>query len=198
MTDPRLLGAVLCGGRSSRMGRDKALLRDSYGCSYLQLAVQRLQGLCDSVCVCGSSSQFENITFRSMPGVRFISDPEEHLGPAIGVAAALRIAKDEAFAGCLVNPVDTPKLNLDDLRLLQQNWLQDPNRVVCAQDAQTGHLQPLVAIYPTSAFESVSKLAASADRSLRRWLEQHQPETANLPASSLLNVNRPEDLAGAD
>lgn len=73
---------VLCGGRSSRMGRDKAAL--PFGPETLLTRVVRLvQAVADDVVVVGHTAE-------SMPdGVRVVRDPLEGLGPLAGLATGL-------------------------------------------------------------------------------------------------------------
>ena len=47
----QLIGCVLCGGQSRRMGRAKALLRRPDGVTYLEHAAQRLSKCCDRLVV---------------------------------------------------------------------------------------------------------------------------------------------------
>ena len=82
-------GALLCGGRSSRMGRDKAFLEvDRQPLWRLQLA--KLRAVCGKVVVCGSTSQRR---FFEPEGVRFEADAAADLGPLSGIARALEAAQ---------------------------------------------------------------------------------------------------------
>ena len=63
----RLLGVVLCGGRSSRMGQDKAMLPHPSGGTFATHAADRLAKICDQVCISGESVE--------IAGVSLIEDP---------------------------------------------------------------------------------------------------------------------------
>ena len=195
MSDPSLLGVVLCGGRSTRMGRDKTQLpHPDSGMTFLEHTVQRLQPVCRSVCLAGET---RNTPPRTVPSdIVTIPDPIPGLGPAAGVAAALEHARLRRFAGCLVTPVDTPHLSTQDLRAMIDRWLPRADTVVCAVGARGRRLQPLIAIYPTGICNAIRELLTSGDRSLRRWLESHPHHEVTLDESSLININRPEDLNG--
>lgn len=195
---PRLLGAVLCGGRSRRMGRDKRWLPHAGGKTFLEHAARRLESVCDHVCLVAArdwDAGQDGERLRSL-GFPLLADAFAKSGPAAGVTAALRWAKDRGDAACLVFPVDVPELTVSDLQRLRDVWLTGPHRLVAARATDHDHPEPLVAIYPVGRLEEIETLAASEDRSLRRWLGQQPHEPVALPSSHLHNVNRPEDLSG--
>ncbi|MEM9585769.1 MAG: molybdenum cofactor guanylyltransferase [Planctomycetota bacterium] len=183
-----LLGIVLCGGRSTRMGCDKAALLHPSGVSFLDHAHDRLLKVCSDVFVSGRTYQHR---------YRTIEDPVADRGPATGVAASLSHAAEEGYAGCLVTPVDTPMLTATHLELIAERAQGQPDRVVCAIDIAQNRRQPLIAAYPIRLRESIQSLADSDKPSLRQWLDQQDPVVIPVDSDSLLNVNSPEDLAVA-
>lgn len=95
--DDRIAGVVLAGGRSSRMGTDKALL-DFHG----RALVEHMRDLlaragCQSVIISGA-----------LPGHAGIPDAEPLRGPARAIIPLLR--QLDRFDGVLVVPVDMPFL----------------------------------------------------------------------------------------
>ncbi|MCG8648188.1 MAG: molybdenum cofactor guanylyltransferase [Pirellulales bacterium] len=186
MSGHRLLGIVLVGGKSSRMGRDKALATLPDGSRWIDHAVARIEPLCDEVCLSGH--------VRKDCPHRFIEDPRPYLGPAAGIAASLAVAAAESFAACLVTPVDMPRLTVTDLQQLHTVWQTAPDQLVCGRGEDDHHLQPLVAIYPTHLQQSLQRLAQSDNRSLLRWILDHDHTPVSLAASSCRNLNTPEDL----
>lgn len=175
------------------MGRDKGMLRDNNGHTFLEIAVSRLQDRCPEVCLCGSSRQSQLPFFHSFKDVAFLKDKVDHSGPASGIAVALDHASRRGFAACLINAVDMPDLRIEDLIMLEKQWLQHPQQIVCAVDERNRRTQPLVAIYPVSVTDAVSRLAASEQRSLSCWLERQLHHRVILPSDSMRNVNSPGD-----
>lgn len=100
---------VLCGGKSSRMGRDKALL---------ELDGETLLVRCKKL---GAALGAEQILIsRNEPG--FIADLVQDAGPMAGIAAALPHCRSRWL---LVLPVDMPLLSPEALApLLQHAVLQ--------------------------------------------------------------------------
>ena len=187
--DPKLMGVVLCGGRSRRMGRDKATLTDARGESFLDVAVERLGQLCGSVCVSTTAGHAVGDYAR-------IVDPPDSNGPITGVLTSLQSAIRSGFDACLFNPVDTPNLSVNDLRLLVERWRHEPRRVVCAESSLAGatRLEPLIAIVPTIAVKELRSACEDGEFSLWRAFRRCQPITVTLSAESCLNVNSPADL----
>tara|TARA_R110002049_G_scaffold50370_2_gene142987 strand:+ start:53471 stop:54043 length:573 start_codon:yes stop_codon:yes gene_type:complete len=188
---PPLLGAVLCGGKSSRMGTDKANLAHPTGVSYLQYSYQRLTHVCDKVVISGNSPRSGNSPHSDY---EIVPDMLCERGPAAGVAAVLQYARANRFDACCITPVDMPDLTVDDLVTMHQKWLAHPEQTVCGISQSDARLQPLVAIYPAAFLEDLTQLANSKDRSLHRWIASRPHETLSLTSESCRNVNRPEDI----
>jgi molybdopterin-guanine dinucleotide biosynthesis protein A len=208
MNDIPLMGVVLAGGKSSRMGTDKAELPHPYQphggftITYLHHAVTRLRPLLSTIAISGRSDDLK--CFAEVIAIR---DRSPHQGPAEGVAESLRHAKTLGLAGILVTPVDMPNLETSHLQRLTLAWQSQRT------ESQSGTLQrgltpfpivvatfadqqpePLLAIYPTAMLPAIETLANSSDRSLSRWLKQQSMLTVLLPQSAAKNVNRPEDV----
>ncbi len=189
-SETRLLGVVLCGGRSSRMGRDKAGLAHSNGGTFLEHSVDRLRAVCHDVCISGSSERAN----ESGDEVVRIPDPVAHRGPIVGVAESLRYAAKHGYAACFFTPVDVPDVTSRELISMRERWRLDTRQLICVCDAGTGQIDPLVGIYPVRLADRISRKASSEDRSLRRFIQREDPTLIRLPTHVLRNVNRPEDL----
>lgn len=98
-------GFVLAGGKSSRMGRDKAL-QEVCGRSMVDIAVEKLRTCCAAVSISGNREDLH----RFAPVVR---ETRMDAGPAAGVEAGLGAAS-ETWA--LFLPVDVPLLPAELLR----------------------------------------------------------------------------------
>jgi molybdopterin-guanine dinucleotide biosynthesis protein A len=96
--------AVLVGGKSQRMGEDKALLRlRPNDPPLLQLVIDRVRPLTDDLVLVGPHRPgYEHF------GIRIVPDSEPGIGPLAGIASALAHAKHDA---CLVVACDMPFLN---------------------------------------------------------------------------------------
>ena len=101
-------GYVLAGGRSTRMGRDKALL-ELGGRSFVQHAVRKLQCLADEVFILSNRPEFATLA-------PLVPDLRESSGPLSGIEAALAHTSREWI---LVLPVYMPFLP----RILLERWV---------------------------------------------------------------------------
>lgn len=106
------IGVVLAGGRSSRMGRDKAALLRDDGRTWLNFSMDVLrEASCEQVFVSGRS------------GEHGIIDRQVHAGPAAAlIDAYLHIVSEFPASGRLVFiPVDLPNLTAETIAYLSQS-----------------------------------------------------------------------------
>ncbi len=155
------LGAlVLCGGRSKRMGVDKANL-DFHGEALLRVTLSRLAAVVDpdDIVVVAAVDQ----ELPSLPsGVRVVRDETPYAGPlaalAIGLRALPRHVKLAAAVGC-----DTPLLSAPLLKTLAHR-LENFDVVLPLID---GQVQPLVAVYRRDLEGMIGELLAAGKSSLQ-------------------------------
>src|SRR5581483_8996521 len=98
----RVVGAVMAGGRSTRFGRDKALL-ELDGETLLSRTVRTLSQATDEVLVVGPPERAGQVA-----GVTVLQDGLLGAGPLAGIATALSARPGDAV---LAVAVDMPFLN---------------------------------------------------------------------------------------
>ncbi|MGF1447789.1 MAG: molybdenum cofactor guanylyltransferase [Opitutales bacterium] len=149
MTSPTTIdGVVLAGGRSSRMGRDKASLMFQ-GQTLLGRAKRALRPLCQAVYV---SIRREQRVPREFEADRVIRDRFEAGGALAAIVSVLRSTPDRPW---LVLACDLPHVEpelLEDL-LLQRNPVRDATAFVTGED---GSVEPLCTLYEPSALDPLS------------------------------------------
>jgi molybdopterin-guanine dinucleotide biosynthesis protein A len=137
-------GIVLCGGKSSRMGRDKAWL-PWRGQPMIVHVVAVLRPILDEIVVVASDA-------LELPplDVRVVRDREPALGPLAGIREGLeRVRADFAF----VTGTDAPFLSPAFVRELLSHG--------CAAAPEIdGHVQTLAAVYPRAALERIRAMLA--------------------------------------
>ncbi|WP_300531103.1 molybdenum cofactor guanylyltransferase [Maricaulis sp.] len=166
-----LVGLILAGGQSRRMGRDKAAL-DWRGQSLLERARTCLQAAgCSTVHVLGPDG--------SLPDRRTGCGPAHALYDAMNTLNTKR-----AF---LALPVDMPRLEPSDLTAL-----------VGAQRARAYRDHPLPAFFPARLH---SKFEPPEHFSMRMLLEAYEVDWIDTDPSRtdhFANINTPEDFAALD
>lgn len=96
----KISGIILAGGKSSRIGEDKAFLTYE-GKSFIERAVENLRPYCSEIIISSDNPQI------SIPDTHRLSDEIADIGPLGGLYTCLkRSSYDEA----IVIPIDTPFL----------------------------------------------------------------------------------------
>jgi len=171
-------GFVLAGGRSTRMGRDKALL-PWQGRTLLEHVAKVVREAVGNVMVIGHDA------YREL-GLVVIPDVIPNCGPLGGLLTAFESCDAERV---LLVACDMPNLTIDLLREL----IQVQGDAVVAESA--GRLHPLCAVYHRRLAAAVK--AAVEQRSLRMhdFLSTVQIQRWPVPDARLLaNLNTPQDL----
>lgn len=199
-------GIVLAGGRSRRMGRDKATL--PWGASTLLASVCTvLAGALDGpVVVVRAIGQ----DVPPLPvGVEVHDDPAADLGPVQGLAAGLRAVADRADVA-FVAATDLPLLHEAVVGRVVRELGDRPDRQVVVPEID-GHPQLLAAAYRTDVAETLESALRSGERRLRTvvsGLSVHRLGEADLLADpavaasdpdlrSFTNLNDPREYARA-
>jgi molybdopterin-guanine dinucleotide biosynthesis protein A len=183
-----LAGVVLCGGRSTRMGVDKATLRFEDE-TLLDRALARLDTVCDPVMVAPG-----DLTLP-LTGRHAVADAAPDSGPLGGLVMALRASPHRLLA---VVAVDLPWIDPQLIRLLA-DAIGDHDVAVC--EAAHG-IEPLHAVYAKSLLQAAETALGTDDRSMRhlitrsnaRYLPESEWRAAGISEDFSYNVNTPEDL----
>ncbi|PSN11752.1 molybdenum cofactor guanylyltransferase [filamentous cyanobacterium CCT1] len=195
-----LSAVVLAGGRSSRMGHDKALI--SLGTETLIQRTCRVAIACaDAVYVVTPWGD----RYRSLlsPEVQFIverPDPSETCqGPLVALAQALtwlRSQPEHNPEWVLVLACDMPNLSAAALSTWRSELASISLPYLAYLPQRQHRWEPLCGFYRTAALESLRQYAiASQKRSLQGWLNQHPVMPIPLVDEALLaNLNTPAEL----
>ena len=190
VSQSRLLsGLVLAGGRSSRMGREKALI-DFEGQPLVLRVADRLARAADPVLLAtGNPGRLGPVGYRE------VADVSAECGPLGGLVAGLEASPHELVA---VVAVDMPYVSPELLKFLVS--LRQGEDAVVPMGA-TG-LEPLHAVYSTSALPAMRNALADGRYGLRQLLSdlrvrevrasEWSPST--IDPRFVFNINRPEDL----
>ena len=187
------MGFLLAGGKSSRMGANKAFLNFG-GQTLLDRALATLRAACGEVAIVGDPE-----TFSSYGAV--ISDVFPACGPLAGIHSALLHSSAELN---LILAVDMPFVAPELLRFLLD--VADATDALVTVPRTSRGQQPLCAVYRRD-------FASSAERALRagnykidatfanlpvRVVEEAELAAAGFSEKSFFNVNTPDDRRAAE
>ena len=206
ITGIAITGIVLAGGRSSRMGQDKAsLVLD--GETLLQRTVRVLAAVVDEIVVVRAPGASLPAVSAPCPIVE-IEDPVEGQGPLVGIAAGLAVARAPV---AIIVGVDMPFLQPPLLRLLADRVRAGSRWVLPIADRRP---QPLCSAFARDALEVLRAHIAAGDRAPMSvaadlGMTRLEPEVwrvADPDGLSFMDIDTPEDFtialarlrAGAD
>ena len=217
-----MIGAVLAGGRSERMGRDKAalLLADARGgefvgasprepgraitiedpqLTWLERAILLLAERFPEPWIVGrrverGDSALPNLSAfpEQFPPLRSRGDLRAGAGPLGGLETALELAAGDA---ALMIPCDLPRLDLRALDLLLE---ARGSASALAFRSASGRKEPAVALVESEVLPALRRYLDEGSRAAHRFLELVQIRWLDLPSAleeGFRNLNTPEDLA---
>jgi len=183
----KIEAVLLTGGKSSRMGTDKASLLIEGEPLGVRLA-RLLAEVTEKVTVLGN---------EPISGCEFLRDESAFAGPLVALSRFIPQAQTVFLASC-----DLPLFNPKVVAVLGERLGSHPS-VMGVVPFIAHRLQPLVALYRAEAFGMISTLHAEGRESMNAWLDAlwiEQMEEGELvdngiDRKSLMGVDTPEALA---
>lgn len=178
-----LNGLVLGGGRSSRMGKDKASL-DYYGQPQKHHVFQLLEKFCDLVYYSANS--------QATPENTTIADAYPFQGPLNGILSAFKHSPETAW---LTVPIDMPLVDEAIIQFLIDQ--RDTKRVAtCFYDSEGKQPEPLLTIWEPSCAVLLKSFYDEGKISPREFLKTANIKLLQIPdRKALTNINTPGDFA---
>ncbi len=173
---PKILGAIIAGGKSRRFGSDKTVA-ELRGKPLIQHVIDGLSPQCDDLVICGRNWQ-DHVVLDDRPHI--------DMGPLVGLCAALHFGATNGFdyvhsAACDVLPVADASA-FSGYRTIDGDALYIQGHYLSG--IWSTKLSPLLDIH----------LAASSDYSVRKWIEISGALPCNDPRQST-NLNTASDFA---
>jgi len=182
-----ITGAVLAGGKSSRMGRDKALLVLD-GVPFIEHIARTLQQVLARVMIV--SDHGEDYRFLGLP---IYADIYKNCGPLAGVHSALTHSTTDSL---FIVSCDLPMLTPAIVRYVVDLKKHGDVTLLSTEN----NLQPLCGLYKRHCLPVVEKHLKQAQYSVLRCLQEMRTvipssslATANSSHPPLMNVNTPYD-----
>ena len=188
-------GIILAGGRSQRMGTNKALLPlpGQPSETFLSRLTSMLAPLCAEVLIVARDpAQFANV---ALPAGRIVFDEKPGGGPLMGLYSGLSAMQSPTALVVAVDmPFAQPALLAFLLSQYQENTLLVP--------LVAGVPQVLLALYPRSILPLIESLLAQGKRAPRallevapvRYIEEAQLREVDPQLRSFVGINTPQEL----
>lgn len=183
MIESDLVGVVLAGGQSSRMGEDKSALVH-HGRSQLERCHELLAVYCGEVCVSGKKRHTQGKAYC------WIEDVLNIKSPLNGIISAMRAFPGKAI---LTLPVDMPLVDESVISHLMLH--REPSSMAtCFYDSEGTQPEPLLTLWEPHCHEAMEAFAREGHVSPRDFLTRHHAHLVVPPDTSrLLNVNTREE-----
>ncbi|WP_042349800.1 molybdenum cofactor guanylyltransferase [Bacillus massiliigorillae] len=181
---------ILAGGKSSRMGTNKALL-PIFDKTTIEHIVDCCKQVADEVIVV--TNNHEQYAFLNVP---LVADTYKESGPLAGLEAGLQAAKHDK---CFLVACDMPFINIEVMKLLVQH-LDDYDAVLPSVDNQ---YHPLFAAYRKTCLapirknlqEKMLRMVGIFDEVHTRILTEDELLSVNDHIQNVFfNMNRPEEF----
>ncbi len=185
MTMADITGFILAGGKSSRMGQDKASMLFR-GKPMITHVIRPLLEVCKDVVIISSNSS------HSQFGIPVLPDQLEGFGPVAAITTGLRSTKTNLnfFISC-----DCPLIDVNLLNTLIDS-IGDFDAVLPYSGAQ---LHPLVGLYKVDVQETFERHLSKGQHKLMDVIQEINFTKLNMQESGLSadlvsNFNSPQDL----
>lgn len=180
--------AILAGGRSSRMGRDKAEIPIGNE-TFLERTVRIVLEAGVPAIVIGRPEP----TAWRFDDVRCVEDDVPGRGPIGGLLTAFHTTGTDI----LLLPCDLPDLTPDAVRWLLNAWNESSGSLAGLVPVTNGRPEPMFALYTAALANTCRTVLDTGSASLREIIAAADIPGIDLPTQfvpALRNVNRPDQL----
>lgn len=175
---------LFCGGKSRRMGFDKALVKVN-GKTLLEYQLNRSAPHFDEIVLLSGANKYE-VQLRQLP------DYMNNTGPLAGLCSALHDAAQKNETEIVLLPVDLPAVSVSTLKILSSEALQDKNDAFLLKSGE--QIQPLAGMYRSDILNQLEEFLNSGQRMVMKFLERLNTSYLEVDEKELRNINYPGEL----
>ena len=192
-----ILGVVLAGGQSRRMGSVDKTLMPLCGVPMVKIVLDRIRPQVGEIIVNSNADPRQFVAF----GVPVLGDTVTgYAGPLAGILTAMEYAVDKGFHSVCSVAADTPFFPQD--LVTQLSDMQDQDVVLASYD---GFRQPTFGLWSVGLIDRLRAFLTQGDeRKIMRFVQQQKwamvEFESNLDdgADPFFNVNTPDDMTLAE
>lgn len=188
---------ILCGGKSSRMQTNKALL--PFGdMSLISYQYARLLNIFGRVIISTKASQKDalyaaivnDLPNLSPEGINFVVEHKSDFSPLLGIINCFDVLETSS---CFFTPVDTPFITTKTIDILMNNSYHYD--VTYAKDINNSH--PLIGVWKSSIKLQLIEYVASGRFKILDFLESCSTKSIYFSQFDFLNINTKYDYKKA-
>jgi molybdopterin-guanine dinucleotide biosynthesis protein A len=200
MAGTGILGVILAGGRSTRMGGGDKCLLPLGGRPILTHVIERLAPQVDALALNANGDPARFAAF----GLPVLPDGVAgHAGPLAGVLAGMDWAAGRGASAIVTAAADTPFFPRDLVTLLRAAAVAaDTGLAMAATPGEDGRpdRHPTFGLWPVALREDLRAALAAGTRKVVAWTEPHGCARAIVHdrGEPFFNVNTPDDLRAAE
>ncbi len=184
---------ILGGGRSSRIGRDKGLLKLDDR-SIFEIVLGKLKSLVKEIVLVTNTPQL----FNAKQGYRVVTDQIPYQGPLGGILAGLSSSSEKYN---LIVAYDMPFLNTDLIKFLFDQISDEDVIIPCSEKG----IEPLFAVYSKDCLPAIRRKLKSGkkrvisffDEAKVKYIEKERVSDFDPQYLSFFNINSLEDWESA-
>jgi len=174
-----LSAVILAGGKSSRMGEDKALLPFKDKSSMASYQYERMKKLFDKVYISTKEDKFD---FKA----NLIFDKYKESSPLVAIVSIFEELNCDAF---FLISVDMPLVSLDDIANLINIYNKDNSYDIYTLSSKKG-VEPTVAIYTNKILKSAKKMLKENNHKLNYLIKNSNfTSIKSIKIEKLVNLN---------
>ena len=185
--EAKIVGIVLSGGKSKRMGQEKGLVKYR-GKALIEYAIDTLKPLCHEMVISTANNDY---TYLGLP---LIADEIPDCGPIGGISTCMKAVEADIY---LVISCDTPHL---PTQLFTDLVAQLKDKAIIPID-ETGRKQPLAACYASSASSFFHEALESRELKMMSLLLKMKPlyfrpsiDSSYYQSNIFSNLNSKDDI----
>jgi molybdenum cofactor guanylyltransferase len=177
---------ILCGGKSSRMGEDKALLPFSSSNSLTQYQYERLKPFFKEIYLSSKINKFDFLEDTSL----ILDENKEVFSPILALNTIFnKLKKKKVF----IITVDTPFVSIESIsKLIEKSKDVD----ICV--AKTEKIHNLCGVFSSNISESINTMIESDIHKIGYLLKNNNTLLINFPNDNeFMNINNKEDYSNS-
>jgi molybdopterin-guanine dinucleotide biosynthesis protein A len=194
MSEDNILGVILAGGRSKRMGKDKLFIKLNNK-TLIEHSIDKVKKYLKHIIIITDK---DNRIFSEQKMITVKDCIEGNLGPLVGILTAMKWAK-ENLANCswvASFPCDTPFFPETIFQKFMEASKQNQSLLLCA--SSHGRKHNIFGLWSLKLYDKLrDDLVNNNIRKVQDWTEKHKIKNLEFDFKNydpFFNINTPEDL----